>query len=160
MNSIIITVQDRKLRLQDGDEIYVEKRMCGRCDSEHTKITVTRNSKEIAHLGDEFTTAKQEDEVYGGVVVDKDGSALPDPHWRLHIIPSTHPNKWDAEGMTKDGMYYIGLCGTVLDHSTSLEHDMITFPSNMSTMREKDKERLCKECREVYENNTLDVNRV
>lgn len=49
--SEIITVQGYRLKVETGDEIYVEKHMCGRCDSEHTKISVSRNGKEIASLG-------------------------------------------------------------------------------------------------------------
>ena len=70
--SSIIEVQGRRLKVEDGDEIDVERHYCGRCDSEHTKVTVTRNGKEIAELGDDLTVDGK-DEVFGGVVVDKDG---------------------------------------------------------------------------------------
>ena len=141
----IITVHGYRLKVETGDEISVEKRMCGRCASEHTRITVTRNGKEIASLGDDITL-DGEDEVYGGVLVDKDGNALPDPHWGIHIIPN------DKSGMTADKMYYIGMCGKVLDHAPDNEHDRITFITRLGTIdsTKKEKDRLCPKCLEIY----------
>jgi len=148
--SEIITVQGYRLKVETGDEIYVEKHMCGRCDSEHTKISVSRNGKEIASLGDDITLYG-EDEVYGGVFVDKDGNALPDPHWTVHIIPN------DGGGMTADKMYYVGMCGEVLNRSPENQHDRMTFPSEMRFIDSKHKNRICPECLERYNDRNTGV---
>lgn len=141
--SEIITVQGYRLKVEAGDKIYVEKYMCGRCDSEHTKLTVTRNGKEIASLGDDITLYG-EDEVYGGVFVDNDGNTLPDPHWVCHIIPN------NRDGMTADRMYYVGMCGTVLDRSPERKHDRMSFAPSYLTQKDE-RERICPECLKKYE---------
>ena len=144
---MIITVQNRRLNLQEGDEIYVEHRFCGRCECDHTKITVTRGNKEIAVLGDDLTV-DGDDEVFGGVVVDKDNNILPDPHWVTHLLAN------NKSCMTEDRMYYVGLCGKVLDHSPDNEHDRITFLTRLgtidSTLRQKERDRICPKCLEVF----------
>lgn len=141
--SEIVTVQGWRLKLETGDDVEIERNFCGCCSCEHTKLTVTRNGKEIASIGDDITLSG-EDEVYGGIVVDKDDNVLPDYHWICHIIPN------DKNGMTVDKMYYIGLCGVVLDHSPSHKHDRMVFPSNLQSIPNEDKDRICSRCLDVY----------
>jgi len=139
--SSIIRMQGRRFKLEDGDEIDIERYDCGRCGSEHTKITVTRNGKEICRVGDAITTAgRGEDELYGGVMVDEKGNVLPDPHWVVHIIPN------DNTGMTPDKMHYVGMCGKVLDHAEDNKEDRITWLSEMRFIPKEHEDRLCKAC--------------
>jgi len=151
---MIITVQNRRFKVEDGDEIYVEHHFCGRCDCYHTEVTLTRGGKEIAHLGDELTL-EGKDEVFGGVIVDKNGNVLPDPHWVTHLLANNN------SCMTEDGMYYIGLCGIILDHSPDNEHDRITFLTRLgtidSTLRQKERDRLCPKCLEVFNDRNSSV---
>ena len=145
--SEIIIVDGYRLKLETGDEIEIERHMCGRCECEHTKLTVTRNGKEIACLGDHITLDGK-DEVYGGVLVDKDDNVLPDPHWVCHILRN------DMSCMTEDKMSYVGICGKVLDHAPENKHDRITFITRLgtidSTLRKEEKDRLCPKCLETY----------
>ena len=138
----IIIVQGRRLKVETGDEIEVEKRMCGKCEGEHTKIIVTRNGKEIASLGD-YLTLYGEDEVFGGVIVDNGGNVLPDPHWMIHIVPNDV-----TKGLTADKMYYVGMCGFIFDHEH--KEDRITFPSDMRFIEAKNKDRICPKCLETH----------
>ncbi len=147
--SSIITIEGRRFKVETGDEIDIERYDCGRCGSEHTKITVTRNGKEICRVGDAITTAgRGEDELFGGVIVDKDGNVLPDPHWVLHLLRN------DKSCMTEDRMSYVGICGKVLDHAPDNEHDRISFITRLgtidSTMRREEKDRICPKCLETY----------
>ena len=139
-----ITVNGFRLQLQENDEVELEKHFCGRCDSEHTRLTVTREGKEITRIGADITL-EGEDEVYGGVVVDERGNVLPEYHWCIHIIPN------DGTGMTKDRMSYIGMCGRILNHGPDTKHDRITFPSEIRFIEAKNKSRLCPECVQAYE---------
>lgn len=147
--SSIIEVQGRRLKVEDGDEIWVEKHYCGRCNSEHTKIIVTRNGKEIAELGDDLTVDGK-DEVYGGVVVDENGNALPDPHWVLHLLRN------DKSCMTPD-MYYVGICGKVLNEPDTRVRDRITWITRLntipSTLSKEERDRICPECLEKFNAN-------
>lgn len=145
--SAIVIIEGYRLKLENGDEVEIERNECGRCESIHTKLTVTRDGKEIVCLGDGYTLF-DEDEVYGGVLVDKDDNVLPDYHWVIHIIP-----KHGFAGMTEDKLYYVGLCGEVLDHSPVNKHDRITFAP--SQLRRKDRERLCPKCMETKMNGDL-----
>lgn len=146
--SEIIIIDGYRLKLETGDEIEIERHMCGRCECEHTKLIVIRNNKEIACLGDHITLDNK-DEVYGGVLVDGDNTVLPDPHWVYHILRN------DASCMTKDQMYYIGMCGIVLDHTPENKHDRITFITRLGTIdstlrKEKEKGRFCPKCLDSY----------
>jgi len=138
----MIIVNGYRLNLEDGDELDVFHHECGKCGY-HTEITVRRGNKEIASLGDAVRLLDMKDEVYGGVVVDKQGNTLPDPRRITHIIPN------DKSGMTKDRYYYVGMCGKVLrgDHN----YTFITFPSNMSYLSKRERETLCKDCLKEYE---------
>jgi hypothetical protein len=95
------------------------------------------------------------DEVFGGVIVDKNGNVLPDPHWVTHLLANNN------SCMTEDGMYYIGLCGIILDHSPDNEHDRITFLTRLgtidSTLRQKERDRLCPKCLEVFNDRNSSV---
>jgi hypothetical protein len=143
--TIDITINERELCLQDGDKVNTEQHDCGRCENIHTEMTVERDGKKIARLGDWFTTAKQEDELYGGVIIGNNGKPLPNPHWQIHIISNDM-----RLAMTADKRDYVGLCGLILDHSEKFKHDKIIFrPSE--TLISKDKERICSECLSVYQ---------
>ena len=133
-----ITINSIAMNLQENDEVGFQHHECGRCETTHLEVTVTRNKKEIAHFG-EYVRLNDEDEVYGGVVLDENGNVLPDYHWVVHIIPRTL-------GMTEDRMYYIGLCGTVLDQKPENKHDRIAF----SLTDVQPKERICPKCLEKY----------
>jgi len=145
--SAIVTIKGYRLKLETSDEVEIECHMCGRCGYEHTKLIVIRNGKDIACLGDHITL-HGEDEIYGGVLVDEDDNALPDPHWVIHILRN------NTSCMTEDKMYYVGLCGRVLDHTLENKHDRITFITRLgtidSTLRKEEKDRVCLECLEIY----------
>jgi len=136
LKEIDITINGRKLRLIDGDEVDIENFECGRCESTHTKMVVTRSGKEIAKLGDGFTLYG-EDELYGGIIVDDNGKPLPNPHWIIHIVPN------DKRAMTKDKRHYVGLCGKILDDKVN---DRMTFISEVRFINTKDRERICPKC--------------
>jgi ribosomal protein L7/L12 len=61
----------------------------------------------------------------------------------------------------KDRMYYVGLCGKVLDHSPDNEHDRITFLTRLgtidSTLRQKERDRICPKCLEVFNDRNTGV---
>lgn len=135
---MIVTINSNRLNLQESDEVEIEEHECGRCETTHTEITVRRNGKKIASLG-EYITLGGEDEVYGGVIVDVDNNVLPDYHSVTHIFSC----------MTEDRKYYAGMCGTVLDHSPENSHDRMTSaPSHLTS---KEKKRLCPKCLEIYQ---------
>lgn len=127
-----ITINGKRLRLQTGDKVSVVYHECGKCECPHTEITVERNGIEIAKLGDYFTLNEQ-DEVFGGIVVDSQDKVLPNPHWVTHIV----------SGMTAGNEHYIGFCGRVLVYSSD-NHDRITFPNDLKFVDKE--ERLCSEC--------------
>lgn len=133
-----VIVNDTLMDLQENDEVEFRYHECGKCETTHMEVAVTRNGKQIAHLG-EYLVLDGKDEVYGGVVLDGNGNVLPDYHWVVHIIPR-------KLGMTEDGMYYIGLCGTILDHRPENKHDRIAF----SLSDAQPKERICPKCLERY----------
>jgi hypothetical protein len=141
--SEIIIVQGKRLKIETGDELWVEQHYCGRCECDHTEITVRRNNKEISRLGDNITL-RGDDEVFGGVVVDKDGNVLPDPHWILHILSNNVKSC-----MTADQLHYVGLCGTIIDGQnrmafTNRNGNLDRFMSN------EEKARICPDCRSKY----------
>lgn len=141
MKAVIVKIQGRRLKLEAGDEVWVEHHYCGRCDCDHIEITVSRNNKEIAKLGDEITL-RDKDEIFGGVVVDEDGNILPDPHWIVHILAN------DMSCMTSDKLHYVGLCGSIVEGQ-----DRMTFlrrTDNLSYLKKEEKKRLCLDCVRVY----------
>lgn len=142
--SAIIIMDGYRLKLETGDEVEIERNECGRCETTHTKLTVTRDGKEIVHLGDGYYLYG-EDEIYGGVAVDENDIPFPEYRWVTHIIPAH-----GFAGMTEDKMYYVGLCGEVLNHSPTNKHDKITFAqSELTTVAER--ERICPKCWEIYD---------
>ncbi len=141
--SSIITIQGYRLKVETGDEIGFETHHCGRCEDSHKVITVSRNHKEITRIGSDISLSN-DDEIYGGVIVDVDGNVLPDPHWRIHIVSNDI-----ALGMTKDRKHYIGLCETILDNSNRENRDRITFNHHLVDAKEVD--RICPNCLEAYE---------
>lgn len=137
--SEIIEVQSRRLKVESGDKILVEQHECGKCGT-HTKITVTRNGKDIAVLGNDITLYG-EDEIFGGVVVDEKDNVLPDPHWVVHIL--------GKNCMTLDKLHYVGLCGAIVEGQNRM-----TFLNNRGNLDrfldDKEKERICPDCRSKY----------
>ena len=139
--SSIITVDGYRLKVETGDEIEFQTHNCGKCDDIHNRITVSRNNKEITRIGSDIRLS-DDDEIYGGVVVDVDGNVLPDPHWVVHFISNDI-----GLGMTKDRSHYVGLCGTVLETSKE-NRDRMTFDHNQVSA--KAAERFCSGCLEAY----------
>ncbi len=127
---MIITINNHRFNLNENDEVEITDYPCEDCGS-HTKITVTRNNKEIAKIGDAVRLLDREDEIYGGVVVNSKNEILPDPHKIIHL---THK-------VDKDG-HYISDCGINLkdDHN----YTFVIFSPN--SIRERDKKFLCKKC--------------
>ncbi len=137
--SSIITVAGYRLKVETGDEIEFQTYNCGRCEDIHNIITVSRNNKEITRIGSDIRLS-DDDEIYGGVVVDVDGNVLPDPHWLIHIVSNDI-----ALGMTKDRLHYVGLCEKILDNS---DRDRITFDHKLVSAKEA--ERICSGCLEAH----------
>ena len=143
--SAIILINGYHLKVENGDILEVAHRYCAKCECSHTRITVTRNGKEIAVLGDDLTV-EGKDEIFGGVVVDENGVALPDPHWVYHILRN------DISCMTEDKKHYVGICGKILDHKSETKHDRIIFLEDLGKIGlYKKQERLCPECMKIYE---------
>ena len=143
----MVEIQGRRLNLQEGDEVWVEHHYCGRCDTFHSETTVTRNGKEITKLGDSITL-EGEDEVFGGIVIDEKGNALPDPHWVIHILSN------DESCMTEDKLHYVGICGDLVNGASDRGQNRIIFLNKNNSLDhnllEKEKERMCPKCKEVY----------
>jgi len=134
---VIITINNHRFNLNENDEVEITDYPCEDCGS-HTKITVTRNNKEIAKIGDAVRLLDREDEIYGGVVVNSKNEILPDPHKIIHL---THK-------VDKDG-HYISDCGINLkdDHN----YTFVIFSPN--SIRERDKKFLCKKCSKMVKEN-------
>lgn len=134
---MIITINNHRFNLNENDEVEITDYPCEDCGS-HTKITVTRNNKEIAKIGDAVRLLDREDEIYGGVVVNSKNEILPDPHKIIHL---THK-------VDKDG-HYISDCGINLkdDHN----YTFVIFSPN--SIRERDKKFLCKKCSKMVKEN-------
>ncbi len=140
--SSIITVDGYRLKVETGDEIGFQTHNCGRCEDIHNRITVSRNNKEITSIGSDIRLS-DDDEIYGGVVVDVDGNVLPDPHWLIHIVSNDI-----ALGMTKDRLHYVGKCGKILDSSNRENRDVITFDHKLVSAKEA--ARICSGCLEAH----------
>ncbi len=139
---MIVTINDKRLNLQEGDEVEIEQHPCGRCECDHVEFTVRRGGKIIARLG-EYLTLHGVDEVYGGVMVDNDGNILPDYHSVTHIVSNNNM------GMTEDRKYWVGKCGQLLGRSPGHEHDRMTFgPLHLTS---EDCKRLCPKCLEIHQ---------
>ena len=134
---MIITINNHRFNLNENDEVEITDYPCEDCGS-HTKITVTRNNKEIAKIGDAVRLLDREDEIYGGVVVNSKNEILPDPHKIIHL---THK-------VDKDG-HYISDCG--INQKDDHNYTFVIFSPN--SIRERDKKFLCKKCSKMVKEN-------
>ena len=142
--NVIIKVNGYRLNVEQDDEISVQRSFCGKCEGDHTRITLSRNNKDIATLGDDLTL-DSEDEIYGGVVVDENGNVLTEPHWLMHLLRN------NKSCMTEDRRYYVGICGYVMDKKEDAhKHDAIAWLEADDTInvREEHRSRICPKCLE------------
>lgn len=63
-----VTINYIEMNLQEGDEVEIERHECGRCETTHTEVTVTRGRKTVAHCGDYVKYKLREDEIFGDVI--------------------------------------------------------------------------------------------
>lgn len=140
--SSIIKIEGYNLKVEDGDNIEVEKHECGKCESYHTKLTVERKGEEVCVLGDERWLEGDKPEVFGGVLVDDNGIPWAEPKFEIHIIPNSAAGMYDG--------HYRGMCGKVLRNENNSPYNHytgITFMSDLKFL--KYPERVCEECKEI-----------
>lgn len=127
MNAII-QIQDKYVKVQDGDAIEIYSSSCDVCGT-HYEITVTRDWKLVASFGNAAELRKRE--IYGGVVVDQNGTPLPEPEIVIHMIKHLSENK----------MSFIGKCGATIDKfQKGMFSDVVRFAT------EDEKKKFCKLC--------------
>lgn len=136
-----ITINGFLLDLREGDEVQVNHNWCDKCECSHEELTLKRGNNTIVRVGD-VVILNREDELYGGVVLDKGGNPKVEHKWVAHIIPN------GKRGMTEDKRHYIGYCGTVLTQEHPTKLDRIIFTSGIPFL---ETERLCPECKRVWE---------
>ena len=130
--SVKVTVNGYKLKVEDGDDIDITQRECGKCESNHTEVEIRRKGTRIARFGDDVYL-HGDDETYGGTLLDEKGNPEPEHKAVVHL----------AKGLTEDQMHNTTLCGSPIHR-----RDQLVWKPVEVSYRWKD--RICSECLALY----------
>ena len=65
-----VVINGHTMNFQEGDEIEIQNIECGRCETTHQEITVTRAGKVIAHFGEYVRLTLGKKQIFSDVVED------------------------------------------------------------------------------------------
>lgn len=138
-----VTINGYRLDLQENDTVEISHYECETCGG-HTEVDVERNGKRIAHFGDAISIHANSTggEIFGGVLLDSSDNLIKET--LIHCAQK-------GNSLTPDGLYYIALCGKVLNEENFQARDSMTgtvteFKTGISKAQQF---RKCHDCEKI-----------